>query len=655
MTTGMLDPRVSAWLESGPTSAPPIAFEELMAAVAATPQDARRIRVGGRVLPVTRPRLLLAAAVIVAAVATGVYLRGTSTPDVATPPDPTSLLAPFPDATVVVEREGGPSTAADSVSIATLPRNGGFVVAASCTGGGQLRVDHWDRSIEWGPDVPEAERMPNDRLEVPCDGTPATTRITTVSAPTDENELVLEAPAGATWRVAVGQEALPEKPSFEPIEVGEGALVLMNAFEPMMTGASDAGGIGVQVPQGVDTVRALVQCLGAPLDVTTEAGAVMATVQCEDTATTHRVDFPVTDATAGYLGIHVAADGFTWYRLSAGAVPAATAPRPTAPPLPDGLGDVRFADGDDSNVAFGSLGSNVQVVKALGGRPVGSGVGDLVAIRRPNATGETLELWRMSDASPIGTLAAVTDGQFFTAWIDEANEQVFYGLSRFVDGVPTGEWHRVALDGTGDVEVATAAPINEMTFAQERFAVDGSAFVAQWCLPDRCERTIYDAVTGEVERVELPPDPPCWLVGVAAGRLVTAAEGCDGTGPRSAVVEDLDGGSRTAIRDQPGNGEVVATSARPVVVFTDELDETHTVVSVMDLDGSNQRELWVSEHPSAFAPQLSTLRLPAGDWILLAGPLGDTPINASIGRPVPVLLNVVTGERIELPNLPSSG
>ena len=204
--------------------------------------------------------------------------------------------------------------------------------------------------------------------------------------------------------------------------------------------------------------------------------------------------------------------------------------------------------------------------------------------------GEVLELWRMSDASLIGPLATVTDGQFFTAWIDAPNEQVFYGLSRYVDGVPTGEWHRVGLDGTGDIEIAVATPITEVTFAQERLAVDGSAFVVQWCLPARCERTIYDTATGEEERVELPADPPCWLVGVAAGRIVTAAPGCDGTGNQATIAEDLDGGNPDTIREGRANGEIVATSTGPVVVFTDSPDENHTAVSVMGLDGSNARE-----------------------------------------------------------------
>ena len=71
-------------------------------------------------LPVTRPRLLLAAAVLLVAVATGAYLLRDGATDVATPPDPSSLLAPFPDARVVVEREGGPAADVDPVSIATL-------------------------------------------------------------------------------------------------------------------------------------------------------------------------------------------------------------------------------------------------------------------------------------------------------------------------------------------------------------------------------------------------------------------------------------------------------------------------------------------------------------------------------------------------------
>ena len=64
--------------------------------------------------------------------------------------------------------------------------------------------------------------------------------------------------------------------------------------------------------------------------------------------------------------------------------------------------------------------------------------------------------------------------------------------------------------------------------------------------------------------------------------------------------------------------------------------------------GPARRELATFEHERRWARDASPLQLPSGDWILLAGPIGDTPgMAASAGR-VPLLLNVVTGERIEL-------
>ena len=46
------------------------------------------------------------------------------------------------------------------------------------------------------------------------------------------------------------------------------------------------------------------------------------------------------------------------------------------------------------------------------------------------------------------------------------------------------------------------------------------------------------------------------------------------------------------------------------------------------------------------------VRLPDG-WILLTrGGLGDFPWQRAVDRPVPVLVNLVTDERIELVNLP---
>ena len=74
-------------------------------------------------------------------------------------------------------------------------------------------------------------------------------------------------------------------------------------------------------------------------------------------------------------------------------------------------------------------------------------------------------------------------------------------------------------------------------------------------------------------------------------------------------------------------------------------------VEVLSLDGTDRREIELTgREPGAYL-NLSRLRLPAGDWVLLAGPIGDNPGGGSSSAP-PLLLNVETGEQIELVNLP---
>jgi hypothetical protein len=45
------------------------------------------------------------------------------------------------------------------------------------------------------------------------------------------------------------------------------------------------------------------------------------------------------------------------------------------------------------------------------------------------------------------------------------------------------------------------------------------------------------------------------------------------------------------------------------------------------------------------------VRLPDG-WVMLNAGLGDFPWQRAFDRPIPVIVNLVTGERIELVNLP---
>jgi hypothetical protein len=73
----------------------------------------------------------------------------------------------------------------------------------------------------------------------------------------------------------------------------------------------------------------------------------------------------------------------------------------------------------------------------------------------------------------------------------------------------------------------------------------------------------------------------------------------------------------------------------------------------VDLAGGEPREVARIDHPEGFTPYPSLVRLPT-DWVLLGGPLADTPQNRSVGRALPRALNVITGELLELPNLPHS-
>ena len=120
------------------------------------------------------------------------------------------------------------------------------------------------------------------------------------------------------------------------------------------------------------------------------------------------------------------------------------------------------------------------------------------------------------------------------------------------------------------------------------------------------------------------------------------------------VAEDLDGGPPSTLREGRTSGVLVYTSAGPAVVLFDAVGDMRTSISIVGLDGSAPRDLGTVEHESGMGPRPSSVRLPAGDWILLAGRIGDTPGMRAVGRPMPVLLNVMTGERIELPNLPHS-
>lgn len=639
MSEQSFERRVELWLELGPTQIPSDTVQAVLTTVDALPQERPPLRIAGRAVP-ARARSLATAAVIVLAVTAGsaLLLRKEA-------PGPGDLLFDFP-VTTVLERSGGPAAVDEVIEVGELRQGGAYVVAAACTGGGAIVVNVHDRSRVPGPsgeDLPNPE--PVSSVDVPCDGERKHLNQPTMQAP-DAFDVSVVVTTGATWRVEVGEyRDFSTAPSFPAIEPTQGWNLLMDGGT-MITMSRPGPGIGLQVPSGATKIAVLVQCSGA--EITLTAGANEPTVvACDDPAKTTRVEYP-----AAGLGFDVlaGADSPAWFRLVGQADGAISAPRPPAPPMPSELATVGYADADGEYLAFGTLGSEKQTVIQMSGARAGVAGGDFVGVTTPDENGGTkLELWSISETALIGPLAATTGTDtIYGSWVDATHELVFYGVSRA--GGFAGEWHRVAFDGSGD-EVIGSSPIG-LVMTGELLAADDSAFIVNWCTAiGPCTRLIHDTATGVTRQVQPADSRWCGVQGAAGGFVVLQSGACDGPGQLTA--ENLDGGDRRVIVEGWANGTVVLGSEGPVLVYS-EGTETRTTYRAVSLDGGEPREIAVFEHADFVAPQLSRVRLPAGDWVLLAGPLADTPSNNSTGRTTPVLLNITTGEQIELVNLPPS-
>jgi len=642
MTEMKLDPRAVTWLDLGPNRAPADSFDAIMAGVDAVPQRRSRLWLGGRPVAFTPRLLAAAAAIVVVASAVGGFALRDPILDVLAPP-PGDLLGAFPETRSILDATGGPSAQDETVVAGRLPKDEAFVISATCTGGGSMPVEVWDRGIEYGPDVSEADKQPNRRLDVPCDGSIATTRYVTDPFTSDNVELTAAVPAGATWRIAVGQvRSHLDEPQFPALEVTEDTALMVDVG-PQLAFSRPGLGIVLQPPPAGTMVAVLVQCLGDPVTVTSETGMEPVQLACTDVGTTTRIDMP-----GSGQAVRAGTDGFAWVRMAVEAPTGPSAARPSAPPMPAELAGVAFAEGDGQNVAFGTLGSSSQQLVRVADSLVGQAGGDVVGISRLDGDNAVLELWSLSDAAMLRTLATVRGGRIFGSWVDQTHEQVFYGVQ---DRIGTFEWRRVGFDGAGETVVASG-PIG-VRFAQAAMAVDDAQFVAEWCpLLGSCERTVFEAASGEAQRIVLESDPICSIVGVLDGRFVATTPACDaGVEQGRVLAQAVDGGAWTTLIDDWADATLIVGSEGPQAVVLRD-DETRTILSTVALDGTGLREIAAVDHEQGMGPRLSTTRLPDGDWILLAGSIGDLPGSDSSGGMGPQLLNVVTGEWIELVNLP---
>jgi hypothetical protein len=430
--------------------------------------------------------------------------------------------------------------------------------------------------------------------------------------------------------------------------VTEGWYSLMEVPAMLVLGHPGPG-VGIQVPEGANEIGILVQCSGDPITVSRDPGVDATAVDCSDPAAQQRITFP-----AEGLGfdVHAGSDGVAWVRMTPEADGEITTARPSAPTLPAQLATVGFAEGDGQYVAFGSLGTDAQTVVPVSGQPLALAGGEMVGVALPgdDGVGMRLEAWSIEDGTSVRVLAQ-TDGHIYQSWVDATHQQVFYGVT--MDD-QSAEWRRVGLDGSGEALVVQMPSTVLPTSVAAGLAVDDTVFVVDWCPTlGPCVRHVHDTAAGTTREVGLDGERTCALIGVIDGQLVaTSGPTCDGPQGPSITVQAVDGGERRALPVPLGQAVLALAPSGPVVVVAED-GEDQTIYRVIDLDGTEARELARIDHPGWIPPLPANLRLPAG-WVLLGGPLADTPGNRNIGRAIPRLLNLETGELIELVNLPHS-
>ena len=215
--------RARTWLEDGPSSAPAETVAAILSALETAPQRPARVAplraIDGLAqrdpldvgLDELRPRnrrrtvvLLAAAALLIVALVSLLVLAGRQ-PEEPPPPPAANLLEDFPLATVVFDASSGvPGTASSAdatptdVEVGRVKLDRSHVIAASCTGAGEA-------TIELRP-VNDEGSEPDPILTVPCTDTPmAAERGLFAGEPETDYRISMRLPAGASWRVVVGE------------------------------------------------------------------------------------------------------------------------------------------------------------------------------------------------------------------------------------------------------------------------------------------------------------------------------------------------------------------------------------------------------------------------------------------------------------------
>ncbi len=646
MSEQVFDRRAEAWLASGPDRAPAEAVEAVLSAIVTVPQERARLRVAGRPIGASRREAVLAAAAVVLAVAVAgaLFIRGTQSEVAATPiaKDPDSLLIDFPPVAVLLEESGGPEPAARTIDLGTVEVSRMSVGAVQCSGADDIEVE-----------------TPVVSGTVQCTGKPEF--FVGRFMQSGPLPMRLTVGAGVSWHVAFGEyaESSATQPRFETVPATEGWTVLWDLeAEPALPGGGMAA--AVETPADATRLRVVINCEGdASLTVGVEADANVpgsaaagerVALACAE-AGGRRLEFPVSGGQ--FLTVRVLTDAPAWIGLYAEVDAGVARAWPTAPALPAELAATPYVEADAEHLAFGTLGSNEQqLVRVPSARPSAIS-GDRVAVGVADGGGEPtrLELWSVSGRTSIAVLTEVAAPRaVMQSWVDATHEQVLYSV--WDPGSETMELRRVGFDASGDRLVLRFGP--GLTGLSGVLSDDDLRYVVSDCAAAGCTMQVLDTATGEATVVAIDGDPVCRIVGLVEDAVVaTTGASCLERGPTATMLIPLDGQPARVLVEGGADGVIVLASTGPLYVYPSGAPGTAIELRAVDLAGGTPRELASFEDAEAVR-SLSPVRLPAGDWVLFAGPLADTPNAAAVLRPVPLLLNVVTGQQIPLVNLPHS-
>jgi len=565
-------------------------------------------------------------------------------------PAPAGLLSGYVLAGLSFERSVGPAdqplssdATITQVDLGPLQYARDIVLAGACLGPGELSVKIRYTTL---PSVAD----PFVGLVTPCNGDIAAINYAGAAGDQIEIEVIsLDVSAGASWRFAIGEIPDPvAPPTFAPIDGTAGWWRLWDVAQDAVNPRTGMG-VGIRVADAVTRLALWVECSGADSveltlvhdppspgdDFSAPVACVPGEPQRYEVAVSGGESVSVTVTPNNAIPVHL--------YVEADAMPVSDWGAP--PDLPEALAQAPFMASSGTYVALGQLGASRQTLVQVGGvGPVNRPGGEFAAVPERSPDGTALGLYSVLTGERVATLAEHEPGTFIAmTWVDAVHEQVLYAL-----GSPSGlEVFRVGLDGSGQTRVATSP--TSATASLATLAFDNTSFVADACTAQNCQRTVVDMANLETRHIEFSLDAElCGTAGSTDGIVVLrVANACDATGPQQIIVTDIDGNELRRLPD-PGFVSLIRTATGPALVVGDPAGSGLSVVGIGD--GSSAP---LAVNDTTLMP-VQGVQLPP-DWVLLAPfqGIGDFPIHPSLllGSP-PILVNVISGETIEMANLP---